>query len=108
MALKAIADTLRSRIRVFDTIARYGGEEFVVVMPGAAADDAMIAAERLRTAIEEMAFSPAVGVQCQLTVSIGIALADGPHCTAETLLQAADHAMYQAKRAGRNRTIAAS
>jgi two-component system cell cycle response regulator len=108
MALKAIADTLRSRIRVFDTIARYGGEEFVVVMPGAAADDAMIAAERLRVAIEEMRFCPVEGTECRLTVSIGIALADGPHCTAETLLQAADHAMYQAKRAGRNRTIAAS
>ena len=107
MALKAIADTLRSRIRVFDTIARYGGEEFVVVMPGAAADDAMIAAERLRIAIEEMVFHPVAGAQCKLTVSIGIALADGPHCTAETLLQAADHAMYQAKRAGRNRATAA-
>lgn len=105
LVLKNIADTLRSRIRVFDTIARYGGEEFVVVMPGASADDAMIAAERLRIAVTDMRFSPTPGVEAKLTVSIGIALADGPHCTAETLLQAADHAMYQAKRAGRNRTV---
>ena len=106
-ALKAIADTLRHRTRVFDTIARYGGEEFVVVMPGASANDAVSAAERLRSSIERMPFTPAPGSNVGLTVSIGVAFSDGPNVTPETLLQSADHAMYQAKRAGRNRVIAA-
>src|SRR5580698_2611564 len=55
-ALKAVAETLRGRTRVFDSIARYGGEEFVVVMPGTSPPDARNAAERLRASIEQMPF----------------------------------------------------
>jgi two-component system cell cycle response regulator len=102
-ALKAVADTLRGRTRVFDSIARYGGEEFVVVMPGAGPQDAMAAAERLRVAIEAMPFSPEPGVKHPLTISIGVAFSSSHNHSAELLLQAADQAMYQAKRAGRNR-----
>ncbi len=102
-ALKAIADTLRTRTRVFDSIARYGGEEFVVVMPGAGAQDALSAAERLRSSVERMPFAPQPGLTHALTVSIGISFTDSPLMTPELLLQSADHAMYQAKRAGRNR-----
>jgi two-component system cell cycle response regulator len=103
MALKAVADTLRNRTRVLDSIARYGGEEFVVVMPGAGSHDAMRAAERLRSSIERMPFHAEPGVAHALTVSIGVSMTDSPLMTPEQLLQAADHAMYQAKRAGRNR-----
>ncbi len=103
LALKAIADTLRSRTRVFDSIARYGGEEFVVVMPGAGAQDAQSAAERLRSSIERLAFSPEPGITHPLTVSIGVSYGMTPKVTSDYLLQSADHAMYQAKRAGRNR-----
>ena len=102
-ALKAVADTLRGRTRVFDSIARYGGEEFVVVMPGTGPQDALTAAERLRVSIERMPFSPEAGVMHQLTVSIGIAFGDARNHSAELLLQAADQAMYRAKAAGRNR-----
>ena len=102
-ALKAVADTLRGRIRVFDSIARYGGEEFVVVMPGAGSQDAMAAAERLRVAIEHMPFNPEPGVTHPLSVSIGVAFSSSRNHSAELLLQAADQAMYQAKRGGRNR-----
>jgi two-component system cell cycle response regulator len=102
-ALKAVADTLRVRTRVFDSIARYGGEEFVVVMPGAGPQDAIVAAERLRTAIEEMQFTPEPGVTHPMTISIGVAFGSGHNHSAELLLQAADQAMYQAKQAGRNR-----
>ncbi len=109
VALKAVADTLRSRTRVFDSIARYGGEEFVVVMPGTGPQDAMGAAERLRVAIENMPFSPEPGVLRRLTISIGVAFSDNRNHSAELLLQAADQAMYQAKRNGRNRVeLAAS
>jgi two-component system cell cycle response regulator len=102
-ALKAIAETLRRRIRVFDSIARYGGEEFSVVMPGTAQPDAISAAERLRSAVEEMSFHPEPGVEHKMTVSIGVSCSNGGEITAEQLLQAADQALYQAKRSGRNR-----
>ena len=102
-ALKAIADTLRSRTRVFDSIARYGGEEFVVVMPGAGPQDAQAAAERLRQAIERLPFSPEAEATHPLTVSIGVAFSSSRNHSAELLLQAADQAMYRAKRGGRNR-----
>ncbi len=102
-ALKAVAEMLRGRIRVFDSIARYGGEEFVVVMPGTGAQDAAMAAERLRDSIEHMEFIPEPGATHQVTVSIGVAFSDARNHNAELLLQAADQAMYLAKRSGRNR-----
>jgi two-component system cell cycle response regulator len=103
-ALVLIAQTLRGRVRVFDSVARYGGEEFVVVMPGTGELDALSAAERLRGAIEELRFVPEVGLSHPLTVSVGIACCPpGGHTTAERLIQAADQALYAAKRAGRNR-----
>ena len=102
-ALRAIADALRRRIRVFDSIARYGGEEFAVVMPGTSQDDAMAAAERLRLAITELGFFPEPNLAHALTVSIGVTCSDAGDTTAERLLRAADMALYNAKRAGRNR-----
>lgn len=102
-ALKAIAEALRGRTRVFDSIARYGGEEFVVVMPGASELDAVTAGERLRAAIEAMPFHPSAGVAHKLTVSIGVAYTEQAAVTAEALLQTADKAMYRAKNGGRNR-----
>ena len=51
-ALRVIADVLRAGTRVFDSLARYGGEEFVVVMPGTGLADALLAAERVRSAVE--------------------------------------------------------
>ena len=102
-ALQTIAATLRRRVRVFDAIARYGGEEFVVVMRGTTRVEAAIAAERLRAAIAEMPFEPEPGVKHPMTVSIGFACCEDQSMTAEQLLAAADQALYQAKRRGRNR-----
>ncbi|HSU06801.1 MAG TPA: PleD family two-component system response regulator [Acetobacteraceae bacterium] len=97
-ALIAVAETLRRHVRAFDTLARYGGEEFVVVMPGAGAPDAIAVAERLRAGVEAILLSGAA----RLTVSVGAACAmQGGQ--ADALLRAADTALYQAKRAGRNR-----
>ena len=103
-ALREIAAALRRRIRVFDSIARYGGEEFAVVMPGTSQQDAMLAAERLRTAITDMTFTPDPGVIHRLSVSIGVSCSMNQDITAEQLLLAADQALYEAKRSGRNRS----
>jgi two-component system cell cycle response regulator len=102
-ALRLIADSLRMNTRVFDSVARYGGEEFIVVMPGTGAAEATAAAERLRLAVEEIKFNAATGLQTPLTVSVGVACASSTTVSAEALLQAADTALYDAKRNGRNR-----
>lgn len=106
-ALRQVADMLRTRVRLADSVARYGGEEFVVVMPGASLGEAQAAAERLRVAIEAMGFIPDGGAAHRLTISLGVAagVAGG---TAEQLIAAADQALYAAKRAGRNRVATAA
>jgi two-component system, cell cycle response regulator len=108
-ALKAVAETLRANLRVFDTLARYGGEEFVVVMPGASLGEATGAGERLRDAVAQMHFLPdGWGLPHRLTVSIGVAASTGAGVTPEALLEVADRALYCAKRDGRNRVEMAS
>jgi two-component system cell cycle response regulator len=102
-ALRLIADSLRVNTRVFDSVARYGGEEFVVVMPGTSPDEAVAAAERLRLAVEAIEFTPLSAARSALTISVGIACTPVAGETPELLLQAADAALYDAKRNGRNR-----
>lgn len=106
-ALRLIARTLRENTRAFDSIARYGGEEFAVVMPGSDREDAVAAAERLRSAVAEAVFEPTPGKRAQLTISIGVACLNGAGGSAEYLMRAADDALYTAKRAGRNRVSVA-
>jgi two-component system cell cycle response regulator len=102
-ALRLIADSLRVNTRVFDSVARYGGEEFVVVMPGTRPEEAAAAAERLRAAVESIDFFPSPGVRAPLTVSVGVAFTPAETGVPDLLFQAADAALYQAKRNGRNR-----
>ncbi len=95
--LRELAGALRSAVRPESIVARYGGEEFVVLLPDAAHDDALAAAERLRLAAAEVR-------TVAVTVSIGVAVcADGADGGA--LLATADTALYQAKALGRNRTV---
>jgi diguanylate cyclase (GGDEF)-like protein len=97
-----VAYTMRKELRAFDLAYRVGGEEFLVVLPGASPQDAADLAERLRLAIE---LSPAGGMQ--VTMSFGVATSSpGPFAFAE-LFGAADAALFEAKRAGRNRVVTA-
>jgi two-component system cell cycle response regulator len=102
-ALRLIADSLRVNTRVFDSVARYGGEEFVVVMPSTGPAEAAAAAERLRLAVQEIEFNATAGLRMPLTVSVGVACSSAVSALPEVLLQAADAALYDAKRNGRNR-----
>lgn len=106
-ALKLVADTLRGKTRIFDSIARYGGEEFVVIMSGANAAYAITAAERLRQAVQEVDFRPDGATRHQLTISVGVAASIDGRITPEALLSTADQALYTAKRGGRNRVVVA-
>jgi len=101
-ALCAIAATLRSNTRVFDSIARYGGEEFAAILPGTTAAEAQAVAERLRAAVAALRVEAQPGQACDLTVSVGVAFTDKDDVAPEALLREADRALYEAKRAGRN------
>ncbi len=102
-ALRLIADTLRTNIRVFDSLARYGGEEFVVLMPATREPEARLAAERLREAVEQICFEVSDCNRTTLTISIGVACAQAGQVNPDSLLEAADAALYFAKQNGRNR-----
>ncbi len=104
MVLQGVAKILEECVREGDIVARYGGEEFVAVLPKTDKKSALVVAERLRSTIEGYEF-PGKVAKGQVTVSIGVATADKNEIydTAQELVDAADGAMYNAKKNGRNR-----
>lgn len=103
--LRAVADTIRGCLRPYDMAARYGGEEFCVIVPGASPESLQIAAERIRSRVESI-LVPGRNQRRHVTVSLGCAVYPENANDSSSLLRAADVALYRAKRAGRNRTLA--
>ena len=100
--LVEIAVRLREQLRDVDTLARYGGEEIVAVLPETDEDGAAQAAERLRATVAAAPFLSDGQPPVRLTVSVGAAVFPVHGATAAALLAAADDALYDAKRAGRD------
>jgi two-component system cell cycle response regulator len=96
--LRNVAAALSCECRDFDTPARYGGEEFAVVLPGCGPEEAVIIAERLRLAVSA---APSI---VPITSSAGVATYPSHAGDADTLVRAADDALYRSKSDGRNRT----
>ena len=103
LAIKTVADVLKSNARSIDLPARIGGEEFNVLLPGIDSKGATIAAERIRKAIEDKPLD----VIGHVTASIGVATYFEHTENAEELLELTDQAMYQSKRNGRNQVTVA-
>jgi diguanylate cyclase (GGDEF)-like protein len=107
--LVAVAGIIRDSVRHGrDHVARYGGEEFLVLLPKVTEQEAIAAAERIRTSVEAAAFpNPTSRVSPHVTISIGVAVqAQSDEATSpEQLQRQADAALYLAKQAGRNRVV---
>ncbi|MBV1787617.1 diguanylate cyclase [Marinobacterium sp. D7] len=109
--LIAVAETLRNQMqRPADLVARYGGEEFILILPDTDPEGGTLLAEKIRRGVEGRAITHAHSSVGQVvTVSIGVATAvPETKGGAERLLRAADIALYQAKRSGRNRVQVAA
>jgi diguanylate cyclase (GGDEF)-like protein len=104
--ITAVAQRLAHTARTTDVVGRYGGEEFAMVLPDTRPEGSHILAERLRVAIADQPIATDAG-PLSVTVSIGIAHLTAEQTDVETLLANADAALYQAKRAGRNRVVLA-
>jgi diguanylate cyclase (GGDEF)-like protein len=104
-ALRMIAGIARGALRAGDSAYRFGGEELLLVMRGVQMEDALKVAQRVRAAVERAAVPHPQGERGILTVSIGVAVGNGE---VGELLAGADAALYDAKRGGRNRVVAAS
>jgi diguanylate cyclase (GGDEF)-like protein len=100
--LRDVAYELRKRLRSFELVYRLGGEEFLIVLPGLESKAGMEVAERLREAVEQ---TRPQGIR--ITISAGLSAGSGEEVEYDTLFRAADAALYDAKRAGRNRVKAA-
>jgi diguanylate cyclase (GGDEF)-like protein len=100
-----VAAAIVSAVREDDVPARFGGEEFVVLLRNPAPGVAVEVGERIRSAVRALDLSE-LGVP-PVSVSVGVAVASGPEDTVEDLLATADQNLYSAKRAGRDRVVAA-
>jgi diguanylate cyclase (GGDEF)-like protein len=100
--LRELSRRLTAELRQGDWLGRYGGEELMMVLPGWGRAEVELPAERLRKCVSDGPFV-VYGQTFKLTVSIGIARCESPTDKAEDILRRADAALYEAKRAGRNR-----
>lgn len=105
--LAEMAQVIKSTVREVDVVARYGGEEFSVVLPETDASGAFIVAEKIREAVSIARFKDEDGERTiHITVSIGLASYPVHAHDKESLLKAADDAVYRAKETGKNRVRA--
>ena len=100
--LRDVAYELRKRLRSFELVYRLGGEEFLIVLPGVNQHGGQEVAERLRKAVEQ---ARPTGIE--ITISLGLSAGSGEQVDYDTLFKAADEALYEAKRTGRNRVVSA-
>lgn len=104
IAIKTVADVIKKNARSIDIAARMGGEEFNILLPGVDKNGGMIAAERIRKAIEEVR----IDVIGNITASVGVATFGEHSDNLTELMELADFAMYTSKKNGRNRVTLAN
>jgi diguanylate cyclase (GGDEF)-like protein len=104
--LREMATLFTQQVRSWDLVAKYGGDEFTIILPQTDHAGAVIAAERLRVAVESHAFPLAVAGE--ITISLGCATFPAHGESPAAVIHAADRVLYAAKREGRNRVGSAT
>ncbi|MFO7277375.1 MAG: diguanylate cyclase [Pseudomonadota bacterium] len=107
VALREVCAIMQRTVRGCDVVCRFGGEEFAVLLPDAGTEEALATAEKLRAHTETAVVQRGGVIMGALTASIGVAVFPDHGTSSQALLQAADAALYAAKRAGRNRVVLA-
>lgn len=102
LVICTIATICQNTARQIDTPARIGGEEFAILLPEVGIEGALIAAERIRAAVENTAIKSIAGVPLSFTISIGVAERPLDVVSDKQLISLADAALYKAKASGRN------
>ncbi|HEX5538391.1 MAG TPA: GGDEF domain-containing protein, partial [Methylophilaceae bacterium] len=101
--IKGFAKIVQAATRAGDLFGRYGGEEFCVLLPNASEHDALLLGERIRLAFtKEMFIGKGIIFKCTVSAGVSESALAGPDF--EQLIAAADSALYQSKKSGRNRT----
>jgi diguanylate cyclase (GGDEF)-like protein len=101
--LRELAGLLAEHVRSFDLVAKYGGDEFTLILPQTDRDGACAVAERMRSVIEDHTFP--LTAPGSITISLGVAVFPDDAEDQISLIQAADRALYLAKKGGRNRVV---
>ncbi|ATB39704.1 diguanylate cyclase response regulator [Cystobacter fuscus] len=108
-AILALANLLRTNLREVDFAARFGGDEFVALLPHQTAAEAAVLAERIRTGLRTVKVTRSDGRPAPFGLSVSVGIADHspaqPRACTDELLRAADAALYEAKREGRDRVV---
>lgn len=102
--LRAVAQVLRSTVRPYDVVYRYGGEEFLICLPGTNSETGTQALERIRQAIAALQLTDDKGTPIPVTATFGLAEVDADTAV-DDAIERADKALYDGKRAGRNRVV---
>jgi diguanylate cyclase (GGDEF)-like protein len=103
--LAAVAAAMRDLLRDCDLCGRFGGEEFALLLPRTTVAQALEITQRIRQGISQLAVPRDGTAAIRVTISIGVAVSSQSRRTLDDLLAAADHALYQAKRSGRDRVV---
>ncbi|NQZ28012.1 MAG: diguanylate cyclase [Colwellia sp.] len=107
--LRVFGQNMTEVFRDYDIVGRIGGEEFAVCLPNTGSGDAYIACERLRQQVEQQSINitntDSKNIKINITVSVGLVLADDDNLTIDELLKQADSALYFAKENGRNQVV---
>ncbi len=105
--LAGVGELLGNNIRKSDVACRFGGDEFILILPECSLADTVMRAETLRGMVEQATFKLDGAEIGQVTLSMGVSAIPEHDATAADLLRSADKALYEAKRGGRNRVVAA-
>jgi len=100
--LKKIAAMLKKTVRASDIVARYGGEEMAVILPNTNMEDAITTANKICKTVSEKPFNLLGGIDCVVTISLGVATFPLHGNTPQELIETADRGLYYAKENGRN------